>query len=177
MTQLFLTTLKLPASPTRGWLKCRRCELTNLGGWLQVLCRSTWNTWPQEVQYFIEHDCHMLPWVDDGHTWDSWNSVGIMRVCWCCYCWWKKSCTIWLIWNTVNNFTISTGDRRISSIKSSFSLSELEQIFGYFWLECLVTCWKLGLFVCLFAVSPPSSRARYRIWRNAQVVTLPRTNV
>ena len=37
------------------------------------------------------------------------------------YCWWKKPCPTWHVWNPVNNgiFIISTGDRRISEPSNS----------------------------------------------------------
>ena len=36
------------------------------------------------------------------------------------YCWWKTSCTTWDVWNSKKKeiFTISTGDRRISSLRA-----------------------------------------------------------
>ena len=65
----------------------------------------------------------------DGKLVQSWWKIYIERSRKHCYCWWKKSCTTWDVWNLVENwiFSISTGDRRISEPSTVFHGSELSE--------------------------------------------------
>ena len=74
----------------------------------------------------------------------SWNS----------YCWWKKSCTTWHVWNLVNNgiFTISAGEfYRISS-----TVGRLEIISGQIIIIHQPRFpWNKGIFPWISLTTPP----------------------
>ena len=79
--------------------------------------RSEPNNWPSRCRLSLKLRSKIGPWKQAIWPQKERKREVFQSSIFRCYCWWKKLCTTWHVWNPANNgtFTISTGARFLPS--------------------------------------------------------------